>query len=76
MVEAYVDDVVVKTHKADNLIADLEATFATLNVYKWKLNPNKCIFAVPSGNLLGNIINRHGIEANPDETVAVTADSP
>jgi hypothetical protein len=29
-VEAYVDDVVVKTHNSDTLIADLEETFASL----------------------------------------------
>jgi hypothetical protein len=29
-VEAYVDDVVVKTRDSDNLIADLEETFSSL----------------------------------------------
>ena len=48
-VEAYIDDVVVKTKAANNLIADLEETFANLNKYRWKLNPSKCIFGVPSG---------------------------
>jgi hypothetical protein len=49
-VEAYVDDVVVKTRNSDTLIADLEETFASLREYQWKLNPNKCVFGVPSGN--------------------------
>jgi hypothetical protein len=40
-VEAYVDDVVVKTTIEDNLIADLAETFANLWVYRWKLNPEK-----------------------------------
>jgi hypothetical protein len=40
-VEAYVDDVVVKTRTCDTLIADLEETFASLREYRWKLNPNK-----------------------------------
>ena len=51
-VEAYIDDVVVKTRTADNLIADLEETFSNLNKYRWKLNPSKCIFGVPYGILL------------------------
>ena len=38
-VKAYIDDFVVKTKTADNLIADLEETFANLNKYRWKLNP-------------------------------------
>jgi hypothetical protein len=46
-VEAYVDDVVVKTRNSDTLIADLEETFASLREYRWKLNPNKCVFGVP-----------------------------
>jgi hypothetical protein len=46
-----VDDVVVKTRNSDTLIADLEETFASLREYQWKLNPNKCVFGVPSGKL-------------------------
>jgi hypothetical protein len=37
-VEAYVDDVVVKTMVEDNLITDLAQTFANLRCYRWKLN--------------------------------------
>jgi hypothetical protein len=39
-VEAYVDDVVVKTRNSSTLIDDLEETFASLREYRWKLNPN------------------------------------
>ena len=56
-IEAYIDDVVVKSKTTDNLIADLEETFANLKRYRWKLNPSKCIFGVPSGILLGYIIS-------------------
>jgi hypothetical protein len=56
-VEAYVDDVVIKTRNSDTLIADLEETFASLRAYRWKLNPNKCVFGVPSRKLLGFIIS-------------------
>jgi hypothetical protein len=47
--EAYVDDVVIKTKNLDLLIEDLKQTFENLNKWKWKLNPNKCIFEVSSG---------------------------
>ena len=47
-VEAYIDDVVIKSKTVNNLIADLEETFANLKRYRWKLNPSKCIFGVPS----------------------------
>jgi hypothetical protein len=71
-VEAYVDDVVVKTRNSDTLIADLEETFASLRKYRWKLNPNKCL-RVPSGKLLDFIISHRGIEANPDKISAITS---
>jgi hypothetical protein len=72
-VETYVDDVVVKTRNSDTLIADLEETFASLREYRWKLNPNKCVFGVPSGKLLGFIISHRGIEANPEKISAITS---
>jgi hypothetical protein len=67
-----VDDVVVKTRNYDMLITDLEETFATLREYQWKLNPNKCVFSLPSGKLLGFIIIHRGIEANPEKIFAIT----
>jgi hypothetical protein len=71
-VEAYVDDVVVKTRNSDALIADLEETFASLREYRWKLNPNKCVFSVSSGKLLGFIISHRGIEANLEKISSIT----
>ena len=52
LVEVYVDDVVIKTRDVSTLIDNLDRTFKALNKYKWKLNPKKCIFRVPSGLLL------------------------
>jgi hypothetical protein len=71
-VEAYVDDVVVKTRNSDMLITDLEETFASLWEYQWKINPNNCVFGVPSGTLLGFIISHRGIEANPEKISTIT----
>jgi hypothetical protein len=67
-----VDDVVVRTRNSDTLIADLEETFASQREYRWKLNPNKCVFGVPSGKLLDFIISHRGIEANPEKISAIT----
>jgi hypothetical protein len=71
-VEAYVDDVIVKTRNSNTLITDFEETLASLREYQWKLNPNKCVFGVPSWKLLGFIISHHGIEANPKKISAIT----
>jgi hypothetical protein len=64
-VKAYINDVVVKTTDEEDLIADLAQTFANLRCYRWKLNPEKCVFGVPSGKLLGFMVSHRGIKANP-----------
>jgi hypothetical protein len=72
-VEAYLDDVFVKTRNSSTLIDNLEETFASLREYRWKLNLNKCVFGVPSGKLLCFIISQRGIEANPENISAITS---
>src|SRR5438876_9674948 len=66
-VEAYVDDVVIKSRVKEDLISDLSETFTNLRRFRWKLNPEKCVFGVPSGKLLGFIVSYRGIEANPEK---------
>nr|CAH66280.1 OSIGBa0116O04.2 [Oryza sativa] len=70
-VEAYVDDVVVKTKQKDDLITYLEETFASIRAFRMKLNPEKCIFRVPSGKLLGFMVSYRGIQANPEKINAI-----
>ena len=65
------DDIVVKTKCQSTLIQDLEETFANLRKMKLKLNPEKCVFGVPSGKLLGFFVSHRGIEANPDKIEAI-----
>ena len=36
-----------------------------------KPNPEKCVFRVPRGMLLGFIVSEHGIEANPEKISAI-----
>ena len=75
-VEAYVDDIVVKSRKADNLLADLRITFDCLRAKGVKLNPEKCVFEVPRGMLLGFIASQRGIEPNPEKVSAITRMGP
>ena len=63
--EVYVDDIVVKTHVATQLIDDLEETFCNLRANHIKLNLEKCVFGVPARKLLGFNISEHVIEINP-----------
>ena len=53
-VEAYVDDIVIKTRRIETLIDDLCLTFDNLRTYDIWLNPKKCVFGVPAGKLLGS----------------------
>ena len=66
-VQVYVDDIVIKTRVEDTLLADIRETFDSLNRYSIKLNPTKCVFGVPSGQLLGYLVSARGIEANPEK---------
>ena len=75
-VEAYVDDIVVKSKKRGDLIQDLKIAFSCLRANKIKLNPEKCVFGVPRGTLLGYIVSQHGIEANPEKVSAVARMGP
>ena len=51
----------------------MRETFANLDRYRIKLNPDKCAFGVPSGQLLGYLISARGIEANPKKIKAILA---
>jgi hypothetical protein len=57
IVEAYVDDIIVTTRKADDLVNDLRVAFDCLRVNMVKLNPEKCVFRVPHSMLLGYIVS-------------------
>jgi hypothetical protein len=70
-VEAYVDDIVVKTRKADDLVSDLRIAFDCLRSNGVKLNLEKCVFGVPRGMLLGYIVSQRGIEANHKKVAAL-----
>ena len=74
--EVYVDDIVVKTRKTNGLVADLDVAFKCLKAKGIKLNPEKCVFGVPRGMLLGFVVSERGIEANPEKILAVTRMGP
>jgi hypothetical protein len=65
MVEVYVDDIMVKTKKGSTLVEDLTLVFNKLRATRTKLNPEKCVFGVSVGKLLGFLVSHWGIEANP-----------
>jgi hypothetical protein len=70
-VEAYIDDIVVKSKKYEDLLDDLKETFDNLRKYKMPLNPNKCVFDVSSGKLLGYMVSSRGKDANPTKVKVI-----
>jgi hypothetical protein len=72
-VEAYVDDIVVKSKQANSLLADHDQAFKCLWAKNIKLNPEKCVFGILRGMLLGFIISERGIKANPEKISAITS---
>jgi hypothetical protein len=64
-VQVYIDNVLITTRSESTLIDNLHKTFDSLDKYHLKLNPTKCSFGVPAGQVLGFLISARGIEANP-----------
>jgi hypothetical protein len=71
IIEAYVDDIIVKSKKTGDLVPDLTEVFAKLRQHRVKLNPEKCVFRVPRGMLLGFVMSERDIEANPEKILAI-----
>ena len=65
--EVYIDDMLVKSTTGELHIAHLAEAFLILKEYNMKLNPAKCAFRVSTRKFLGFIVNKRGIEANPDK---------
>jgi hypothetical protein len=72
----YVDDIIVKSTKQENHIADLQETFANFRQAGLKLNLEKCVFLVKKGKFLGCLVSTKGIEANPNKIEAILRMEP
>lgn len=69
--EAYIDDMVVKSMATEDHLTNLVETFQTLQKHHLKLNSSKCAFGVWSGKFLGYLVMHRGIEVNPDQIIAL-----
>lgn len=75
-IEVYVDDLLVKSKKAEQHFNDLREAFTVLRKYNMKLNPEKCIFKAESGKFLGFMVLERAIEANPEKFKAIIEMQP
>ena len=72
----YVDDIVVASKKKEDHLADLAETFTNMREARLRLNPEKCVFGVHQGKILGYLVSHRGIEANPTKIQAIINMTP
>ena len=74
--EAYIDDMVIKSKHVEEHLAYLGEVFSMLREYRLRLNASKCSFGVSSGKFLGYMIMHRGIEVNLDQIKAINSLHP
>ena len=72
-IEAYIDDMVVKSKVASEHVRDLGDTFEILKRHKLRLNSSKCSFGVGSEKFLGYMVIHRGIEVSLDQIRVVNS---
>ncbi|GKD26090.1 reverse transcriptase domain-containing protein [Tanacetum coccineum] len=70
--EAYVDDIVIKSIFKEYMLKDIQETFNRFCSINMKLNPKKCSFGVEQGPSLRHLITKQGIRSKPSKLKAVT----
>jgi hypothetical protein len=71
IVEAYLDGLASRSHKRKDHPTHLRLIFERCRYFRIRLNPNKCIFCVTSGCLLGFIVSTIGIMVDPLKVEAI-----
>jgi hypothetical protein len=72
----YVHDIVVASKRKAMQIDDLAETFTNMCRAHLKLNPEKCVFSIQKGKVLGCLVSVKGIEANLDKINAIVHMKP
>ena len=63
--EAYIDDMLVKSKERFDHAKHLQEVFELLRRYDMKLNPLKCALGVSAGKFLSFMVTQRRIKANP-----------
>ena len=71
--EDYVDDIVVKSKRRDDLVQILRKVFERCQAFKLRMNPLKCTFGVSSRKFLGFLIHSRGIDVDPAKATTIAA---
>ena len=67
----YLDDVTIFSKKREEHAFHLRQIFERCQKYGISLNPNKCMFVVIEGNLLGHVVSKKGISIDPERIKAI-----
>ena len=70
-IKVYMDDLIAKSREDESHVENLRKLFKRLKKFQLKLNPTKCTFSATSEKLLGFIVNRKGIEMDPEKIKAI-----
>lgn len=70
-VEAYIDDILIKSKYLSNFFSDVHETLSTIWQHGIKLIPKKYSFGVEIGKFLGYVVSPKGIEVNPSKIQAL-----
>ncbi|KAL6145276.1 hypothetical protein ACLB2K_055964 [Fragaria x ananassa] len=71
IIEVYVNDMLVKSLKAEDHVGNLKTIFLILLEYGMRLNSKKCFLGITSSKFLGYIVSEQGVEANLTKIKAV-----
>ena len=69
--EIYIDDIVVKSKKANKHVNHLRKFFERMRLHQLKLNPLKYAFGVQAGNFLGSLVHQRGVEVDKNKAKAI-----
>ena len=69
--EVYIDDIVVKSKRANEHANHLRKSFERMRHHQLKLNSLKCAFGVRAGNFLGFLVFQRGIEVDHNKAKAI-----
>ena len=65
--EIYVDNLCVHSRQRTDHFDQLKLIFEKCRLYRLCLNPEKCVFMVRQGKILGHIVSKNGISTDEDK---------
>ena len=69
----YLDDITVFSKNDDEHIEHLRRTFEKCRRYGLSLNPQKYLFALDEGKLLGHIVTKDGVKIDPKRVEVINS---